>query len=334
MRIESLELFLSVAEHGSISRTAKQHFISQQGVSSALKALEKELGTPLFTRGGPKLELTERGRAIASEAQRIVDSHQRMLAIASAPKDATTQNLRTVEILTTPFASAALEELFLDYEATTPGTRLRVTERDLFRIVDDFAEGYPSARRATQQGRPPLAIICCMPGMDKTISRMNHEFEPLVNSELMAACSTSCALASKDSITRDELCKYPIVFYSEPFLNKVVGKLFNGLEPNIQQNTTNTSMLARAMERDGAVTFSDSFSSYLQRQHGSTAFIPIKDSVYFSIGFLGNVAPDTPEAQFANFLRKYLAIACAPYQERYVSLMGDAFGYNWNRSHP
>lgn len=131
MRIESLELFLSVAEHGSVSHTAKQHFISQQGVSSALKALEKELGTPLFTRGGPKLELTERGRAIASEAQRIVDSHRRMLAIASAPKDATTQNLRTVEILTTPFASAALEELFLDYEATTPGTRLRVTERDL-----------------------------------------------------------------------------------------------------------------------------------------------------------------------------------------------------------
>lgn len=123
MRIESLELFLSVAEHGSVSRTAKQHFISQQGVSSALKVLEKELGTPLFTRGGPKLELTERGRAIASEAQRIVDSHRRMLAIASAPKDATTQNLRTVEILTTPFASAALEELFLDYETTTPGTR-------------------------------------------------------------------------------------------------------------------------------------------------------------------------------------------------------------------
>ena len=333
MRIESLELFLSVAEHGSVSRTAKQHFISQQGVSSALKALEKELGTPLFTRG-PKLELTERGRAIASEAQRIVDSHRRMLAIASAAKDATTQNLRTVEILTTPFASATLEELFLDYEAATPGTRLRVTERDLFRIVDDFAEGYPSARRATQQGRPPLAIVCCMPGMNKTINRMNHEFEPLVNSELMAACSTSCALASKDSITRDELCKYPIVFYSEPFLNKVVGKLFNGLEPNIQQNTTNTSMLARAMERDGAVTFSDSFSSYLQRQHGSTAFVPIKDSVYFSIGFLGNVAPDTPEAQFANFLRKYLAMACAPYQERYGSLMGDAFGYNWNRSHP
>lgn len=100
MRIESLELFLSVAEHGSVSRTAKQHFISQQGVSSALKALEKELGTPLFTRGGPKLELTERGRAIASEAQRIVDSHRRMLAIASAPMGATTQNLHTVEILT------------------------------------------------------------------------------------------------------------------------------------------------------------------------------------------------------------------------------------------
>ena len=42
-------------------------------------------------------------------------------------------------------------------------------------------------------------------------------------------------VGEQDSITRDELCKYPIVFYSEPFLNKVVGKLFNGLEANIQQ---------------------------------------------------------------------------------------------------
>ena len=334
MRIESLELFLSVAEHGSVSRTAKQHFISQQGVSSALKALEKELGTPLFTRGGPKLELTERGRAIASEAQRIVDSHRRMLAMTSGAQGRNDAKPPYRRDSYHAVRLGSTRRIVPRLRSDNARNALRVTERDLFRIVDDFAEGYPSARRTTQQGRPPLAIVCCMPGMDKTISRMNHEFEPLVNSELMAACSTSCALAGKDSITRDELCKYPIVFYSEPFLNKVVDKLFNGLEPNIQQNTTNTNMLARAMERAGAVTFSDSFSSYLQRQHGSTAFIPIKDSVYFSIGFLGNVAPDTPEAQFANFLRKYLAIACAPYQERYVSLMGDAFGCNWNRSHP
>lgn len=332
MRIESLELFLSVAEHGSVSRAASQHFISQQGVSSAIKALEKELGAPLFSRSNSKLKLTERGAAIAAEAQRIADSHRRMLAIASSQDIAAANEQHTVEILTTPFASTALEELFLDYETAVPGARLRVTERDMFRIVNDFADGFPSAKRATQQGRPPLAIICCMPGMDKTISRMGHAFEPIVTSELMAACPTSCALAGKELVTREELCEYPIVFYSEPFLNKVVNRLFDGLEPNIQQNTTNTSMLARAMDRDGAVTFGDSFSSYLQRRQGSAAFIPIKNSVYFSIGFLGHVEPDTPEAQFESFFRRYLAMSCGPYMERYGSILGDAFGYERNCS--
>ena len=44
MRVEQLEIFLTVADHGSISRAAQQHFISQQGVSSIIKSLERDLG--------------------------------------------------------------------------------------------------------------------------------------------------------------------------------------------------------------------------------------------------------------------------------------------------
>ncbi|MEG1517479.1 MAG: LysR family transcriptional regulator [Raoultibacter sp.] len=58
MRIESLALFLSVVEKGSISRAARHAYISQQGASSVIKSLEQDFGILLFSRGGHTLQLT------------------------------------------------------------------------------------------------------------------------------------------------------------------------------------------------------------------------------------------------------------------------------------
>ena len=65
MRVEQLEIFLTVADHGSISRAAQQHFISQQGVSSIIKSLERDLGTKLFLRSASGLHLTDKGALLA-----------------------------------------------------------------------------------------------------------------------------------------------------------------------------------------------------------------------------------------------------------------------------
>ena len=68
MRIEALALFLSVAQHRSISCAARQHYISQQGASAMIKSLEQELEVSLFDRTPTGLQLTGAGQAIAKEA--------------------------------------------------------------------------------------------------------------------------------------------------------------------------------------------------------------------------------------------------------------------------
>ena len=50
MRIEHLKYFLEVAQSGSINAVAQHLFISQQGISDALKRMENELGVVLFKR--------------------------------------------------------------------------------------------------------------------------------------------------------------------------------------------------------------------------------------------------------------------------------------------
>lgn len=49
-RVESLRLFLRVAETGSFSRAARAEKLGQPAVSKAVAALEGAWGTRLFTR--------------------------------------------------------------------------------------------------------------------------------------------------------------------------------------------------------------------------------------------------------------------------------------------
>jgi len=61
MKIEHIQLFCEVVESGSISQAAKNGFISQQGLSMAMKQIESELGIGLFQRSNKGVKLTEDG---------------------------------------------------------------------------------------------------------------------------------------------------------------------------------------------------------------------------------------------------------------------------------
>ena len=78
MRIEALALFLSVAQHRSISHAARQHYISQQGASAMIKSLEQELEVSLFDRTPTGLQLTGAGQSIAKEAAGVLAAYRRV----------------------------------------------------------------------------------------------------------------------------------------------------------------------------------------------------------------------------------------------------------------
>lgn len=51
MTVQQLRYVVAVAEAGSITEAARQLFLSQPSLSSAIKELEGEIGRPLFLRG-------------------------------------------------------------------------------------------------------------------------------------------------------------------------------------------------------------------------------------------------------------------------------------------
>jgi DNA-binding transcriptional LysR family regulator len=81
MELRQLEYFVAVAEERHFTRAAHRMLVSQSGLSASIRALERELGAPLFVRSTRRVELTEVGVAVLAEARRA-------LAGASAALDA------------------------------------------------------------------------------------------------------------------------------------------------------------------------------------------------------------------------------------------------------
>jgi DNA-binding transcriptional LysR family regulator len=71
-----LECFLAVARLGNLSRAAEEMYLTQPTLTARLKALEEELGDPLFVRTSRGMRLTEAGREFLDYAERIVGSFE------------------------------------------------------------------------------------------------------------------------------------------------------------------------------------------------------------------------------------------------------------------
>ena len=66
-----LHVFVLVARLGSATRAARELFISQPAVSSHLRGLEEQYGTPLFERSPQGMRLTEAGQVVLDYAGRL-----------------------------------------------------------------------------------------------------------------------------------------------------------------------------------------------------------------------------------------------------------------------
>lgn len=72
MEFKQLEAFVSVVEWNSFSEAAKQMYLTQPTISSHIRSLENELNTTLLRRTTKYISLTEEGRFLYEEAQKLL----------------------------------------------------------------------------------------------------------------------------------------------------------------------------------------------------------------------------------------------------------------------
>ncbi|BBF45129.1 transcriptional regulator, LysR family [Lachnospiraceae bacterium KM106-2] len=78
MTIRHLEIFVAVADCNSMSKAAKQLYVSQPSVSQVIQEIEGTYGVRLFERLNGKLFITDNGRKLLQSARHLVKNFQEM----------------------------------------------------------------------------------------------------------------------------------------------------------------------------------------------------------------------------------------------------------------
>jgi len=87
---QQLRAFVSVADHGSVTRAAEAMHLTQSAVSAQIKRLEEQLGCRVFERTTRSLQLTAQGSVLLSYARSILNLQQQAVSRLAAPRQAPT----------------------------------------------------------------------------------------------------------------------------------------------------------------------------------------------------------------------------------------------------
>lgn len=92
--MQAWRIFCAAAQAGSLNAACEHLGIEPSTASRTLKAMEDEIGSPLFTRGARPARLTDFGRAAYERGQFLIDNHREMIESIQGENEAMSGDIR------------------------------------------------------------------------------------------------------------------------------------------------------------------------------------------------------------------------------------------------
>ncbi|WP_374236956.1 LysR family transcriptional regulator [Lentzea sp. CC55] len=196
MELRQLEHFLAVAEESHFTRAAKRLHIAQSGLSASIRALEVELGAPLFLRTTRQVGLTQAGRALLPEARRALGSVEAARDAVAAVQGLlrgtlSVGSLQCLHVVHLPAVLSRFHELH-------PGVEIRMRQSGNAELVEDV-----------RAGRLDLAFVTRQPKIAEDLRVSTLAGEPLV-----LACAPGSLFAARGSVALAELAGQSFVDFN------------------------------------------------------------------------------------------------------------------------
>lgn len=234
MELRHLRYFLAVAEEKHFGRAAERLHIVQPALSMQIRALEEELGGPLFVRTSRRVELTEAGSLLLVQARNT-------LAQAEHAKQTVQRSLRgELGSVRVGFAGNA------------------VFSGKLMRDLRTFHRTYPEVELIVREMAPQLQADAILAGQLDIGYTPDHRkvHDPALVAERIGywerrvAMSDDHPLAHEPQLTVAMLAAEPLIFYDALDVDEHLFDMLSqilGHPPNIAHRTGSTlSVLALA----------------------------------------------------------------------------------------
>ncbi|MEV0224458.1 LysR family transcriptional regulator [Streptomyces sp. NPDC050704] len=187
MELRHLQHFVAVAEDQHFTRAAERLMVSQSGLSASIRALERELRAPLFVRTTRRVTLTEAGRALLTEAERILAqvraAHDAVAAVQGVLRG--TLSVGTEQCI----AGVPVAQLLAAFRRQHPDVEIRLRQAGSGVLAEDVAAGRLDLAFAVTTRADTEQLRCL----------------PLTSEPMTVLCHPSHRLAAGGPVTPDEL---------------------------------------------------------------------------------------------------------------------------------
>jgi DNA-binding transcriptional LysR family regulator len=187
MELRHLRHFVAVAEEQHFTRAAERLLVSQSGLSASIRALERELQAPLFVRTTRQVTLTEAGRALFTEAERILAqvraAHDAVAAVRGVVRG--TLSLGTEQCI----AGVCVAGLLAAFRRRHPDVEIRLRQAGSGALAEEMAAG-----------RLDLAFAITSPADTPHLRCI-----PLASEPMTVLCHPGHRLAGDGALTPEDL---------------------------------------------------------------------------------------------------------------------------------
>ncbi len=277
MNIQQLRYFIEIANTNNLSAAARNLFVTQPTLSLALKKMESELQTPLFTHSESAFQLTKAGLYLYEEGQMIVHQFDHMLEVIHQMNAASKKEKDTIRLgITTLFSMQYMQEISA-YLATHPHVDLIIKQ-----------DGSPHLQEMLLNKEIDVGLIS-FPNLYPEVLTMDA-LDPASNGyHVYVVVPEKNPLAQKKQLSFDQLRKARFSSLTPHF---VLGKLLiqrandNGFEPNIVFLNDDLLVLLHSLKQNDSICLLPIEYKALGKTEG-LKWIPLKDKhAFFPLGIV------------------------------------------------
>ncbi len=169
LRIEAMQLFCDVARYRSFTRIAREHRLTQPGVSWSVRQLEKRLGVSLIDRARRPWRLTPEGQVFYRGCSDLLDRYRRLEQAVRHADTGSASELRVAAIYSV--GPGPMNRYLQRFAALQPGVQVHLdyTRPDgvIRSVLEEEADlgivSYPPSRRdlaVIPWRQEPMAVAC------------------------------------------------------------------------------------------------------------------------------------------------------------------------------
>ena len=190
MEIKQLEYFRAIVEAGTISGAARELHMTQPPLSYQIKMMEEELKVSLFLRGTKRITLTEAGKTLYEQAEKILTLTELTKSEVLKSSQAT-----TLHIGMTPSTVSMMSNYLQQFARRYPQIRFDIHEGSTFTLKEQMENQQVDITTL----RTPIALSGC-------------EVKSLAKERLLAMAIPEYPLfEGKTSVSLHELMDQPLI---------------------------------------------------------------------------------------------------------------------------